>query len=63
LLGRVEVDVVHADAGAPDDLQARGGRVERRRVDLRSTSDDPRVHLPEGCHVVEDHFGLFPQPR
>ena len=39
---RVEVDVVHADAGPPDDDEARAGG-DQRGVDLDLAADDERV--------------------
>ena len=49
--GRVEVDVVDADAGPPDDDQARAGR-DHRRVDLDLAAHEERVVLGEDGPVL-----------
>src|SRR3989304_1540685 len=47
-----------AAAGAAAAAQAGRPRLERRRIHLRSATDDPRVHSAEGSKVVEKYLGL-----
>jgi hypothetical protein len=45
------VDVVHPNAGASDDREARGG-VEHLRRHLRFAADDERVDVGQACREI-----------